>query len=139
MGPKQPVTRFFVMRKTEDLEKCIAGIQRKACRDFFKKEINSLLNLKLDGELIKTAQRGGHCDWASLKGLFHGVIETECLKIYSDQNEAKKEALRIYKAWKPYICDKAYEHYLQTSTNPNSDLIERIQEKKQIRAAKKQS
>lgn len=133
LGKKQPVNRFFKMKKTDQLEECIIGIQKKSDRVFFKETMDKLLGLEPQEELIKSAQQGGHCTWASLKALFHAVLEVECGKINSDQAKAKLEAHRIYKAWKYYVSQASFVDYLYCSTNRSIEIVNLVHMKNKDR------
>lgn len=136
LGQKQPVNLFYRMQKTDQLEACINGIMKMEDRTYFHSTINQMLDLKVEGETVKSAQKIGHCSWASLKDLLHGVLELECDKIYADQNQGKQEAFRIYKAWKYYVSKSAYSHYLYNSTKPSIQLVMLVNEKNKKREEK---
>ena len=136
LTPKQPVSKYYEMHKTDNLVDCIAKIQKKDSRVFFKKTIDTKLQLVFQGELIKTAQKGGYCSWDSLKALFHAALERECAKIFSDPNEAKQEALRIYKAWKYFVSKVSYKDYVHNSSKRDVNLIGAISRKDTEREAK---
>lgn len=133
---KQPVCQFFKMKKTEQLEECISGIQQKSSRSFFKKTIDLLLGLEPLRELCKSPQKVGHCTWASIKALFHAVLEVECSKVITDQTEAKQEAHRIYKAWKYYVSQTSLVDYFFSSKNRSPELITLVKQKDNQRDAK---
>jgi hypothetical protein len=134
--PKQAVNLFYEMSKKDDLENCIAILQKKEDRDFFNKTIDDRLGLKIQSKQIKSTQEVGNCSWASLKALFHACLSLQGRKIYSNKEERRKECLRVYKAWKYYVSQLSLNKYMWTSQDRSFDLIKAVNNKNELRAQK---
>jgi len=131
---KQTV-RFF-RRKKEVSPDCVLEIQKVKDPTFFKTTIDQCLDLEPQRILRKKKQEVGNCTWASLKAIFHAILEIEALSVYSDAKEACAEALRVYKAWKYYVCSVAFREYLRSDTEKDPVLMAEINAKNSKREQK---